>query len=439
MTRTPVVESDGEVLQRLEAYARQFARDFRRVERTHWAGIYLQGLLLDGERKSIEPLSRRVVVRGWQGDTEQALQQFVNQSPWDTTAVLRRYRRRLAGAFADPAGVIIVDDTSFPTKGTHSVGVARQYCGAVGKREHCQVAVSLHYGAPGGDYPLALRRYLPERWTGDPARLDKARVPAAARVFRPKWRIALDLLDQVRAEGLPHRASIADAGSGVVPEFRRGLEARGERYVVGLTGAEVVWTEAVPWEIRPRPARGRPTRRWYPAAGTPTPVAIKTLAATLTRTPVTWRPGSKGPLQADFAWVRVWLADSRQEGRAAADVPDPEPRWLLVEWRADGSINYAISNLPPATTLEEAVALWKARWQVEQGYQQRKEELGLDHFEGRSWPGFHHHAALTFLAYGFLALERARGATTSPREAAAEAAAPFPSPQLSPAPAAPSG
>jgi SRSO17 transposase len=162
MTRTPVVELDGEVLQRLAAYARQFARDFRRVERTHRAGIYLQGLLLDGERKRIEPLSRRVVVPGWQGNTEQALPQFVNQSPWDPTPVLQRYRRRLAAAFADPAGVLLVDDTSFLKKGTQSVGMARQYCGAVGKRENCQVAVSLHDAAPGGDYSLALRLERPE-------------------------------------------------------------------------------------------------------------------------------------------------------------------------------------------------------------------------------------------------------------------------------------
>src|SRR5262249_13399847 len=153
--------------------------------------------------------------------TEQALQQFVNQSPWDLTAVLQRYRHHLATAVAVPAGVIIVDDTSFPKKGTHSVGVARQYCGAVGTRENCQDSVSLHYTAPGGDDPLALRLYLPESWTSDPARLDKARVPAAARTFQPKWRIALNLLDQVQAAPLPHRAIVADAGYGVVPEFRR--------------------------------------------------------------------------------------------------------------------------------------------------------------------------------------------------------------------------
>jgi SRSO17 transposase len=408
MVRTPLVAVDAEVLERLDAYAAQFARDFGRIDRTRWSRTYLEGLLLDGERKSIEPLSRRVVVPGWRGDTEQALQQFINQSPWDHAAVLQRYRALLAAAFADPAGVLLIDDTSFPKKGLSSVGVARQDCGAAGKRENCQVAVSLHYAASGGDYPLALRLYLPETWTSAPARLDAARVPEGERAFRAKWRLALDLLDQVRAEGLPHRAVVADAGYGEVGAFRRALEARGETYVVGLNGEEVVYTEPPAWAMKPRQARGRCPRRWYPAAGTPRPVAVQVLAQTLARAPVTWRAGAKGPLTAEFAWLRVWPGYGWQAGREADDGPAPEPRWLLVEWRADGTIKYALSNLPRETPLADAVGLWKSRWQVERGYQQLKDELGLDHFEGRSWAGFHHHAALTFLAYGFLALERAR-------------------------------
>ena len=413
MGRTPMAELDAAVLERLEAYAAHFARGFGRIERTQWAGVYLQGLLLDGERKSIEPLSRRVAVPGWHGDTEQALQLFVNQSPWEQTAVLRTYRALMAEQFADPEAVIIIDDTGFPKKGTHSVGVARQYSGTLGKRDNCQVAVSLHYAAPGGDYPLALRLYLPESWTDDPARLAEAHVPEAEQVFQEKWRIALGMLEEVRTEGLPHRAVVADAGYGEIGAFRRELEARGETYLVGLNGEEVVHTVPTMWEMKPHKPRGRPPRRWYPVAGTPRPLAVHTLAEMLERTPVTWRMGTKGPLHAEFAWLRVWPGYGRQAGRAAQDVPDPESRWLLVEWRTDGTIKYALSNLPPETTIEQAAALWKSRWQVEQGYQQLKEELGLDHFEGRSWPGFHHHATLTFLAYGFLAVERARGTATS--------------------------
>jgi SRSO17 transposase len=413
MGRTPVAELDAAVLERLEAYAARFAREFGRIERAQWASVYLQGLPLDGERKSIEPLSRRVVVPGWHGDTEQALQLFVNQSPWDQAAVLRTYRTLMAERLADPAAVIIIDDTGFPKKGTHSVGVARHYTGTLGKQDNCQVAVSLHYAAPGGDYPLALRLYLPESWTGDPTRLAEAYVPEAERHFREKWRIALALLDQVRAEGLPHQAVLADAGYGEIGPFRRGLEARGEIYLVGLNGEEVVHTSLPVWEMKPRRARGRPPRRWYPVAGTPRPLPVHALAETLERTPVTWRMGAKRPLHAEFAWVPVWAGYGRQAGRDFEDVPDPAPRWLLVEWRADGTIKYALSNLPAETTLEQAVALWKSRWQVEQGYQQLKEELGLDHFEGRSRPGFHQHATMTFLAYGFLALERARGTPTT--------------------------
>lgn len=408
MTRTAPAHLNGDVLARLEQYAALFARDFGVITRTHWAGVYLQGLLLDGERKSIEPLSRRVRTPGWHGDTEQALQQFVNQSGWDHQAVLRTYRRVLADAFADLAGVLVIDDTGFPKKGTHSVGVGRQYSGTLGKRDTCQVAVSVQYAAPRGAYPLALRLYLPESWTGAPERLATAGVPPDAGVFREKWRLALELLDSVRAEGLPHQAVLADAGYGAIKAFRSALEARGETYVVGLTGEEAVSLAPLTWQQKPATGRGRPPRRWYPVAGSASPQPVQVVAQTLPRTRVTWRTGAKGPLHATFAWVRVWSGYGHQAGRDQADVPDTTPCWLLVEWRADGSIKYALSNLPDDTTLAEAVALWKQRWHVEQGYQQLKEELGLDHFEGRSWAGFHHHATLTFLAFGFLALERRR-------------------------------
>src|SRR5215203_5949818 len=178
-TYTP--ELDPAVLGRLRDYAALFAPDFPQSKPARWAGVYLQGLLLDGERKSIEPLSRRVALpEGLTSkDPEQALQQFVNQSPWDEQAVLRRYRAHLARTFAGPDGIFLFDDVSFPKQGAHSVGVQRQYCGALGKKANCQVAVSVHYVAPGGHYPLDLRLYLPECWLADQRRLDKAGVPAA--------------------------------------------------------------------------------------------------------------------------------------------------------------------------------------------------------------------------------------------------------------------
>src|SRR5215471_1256131 len=405
---------EAEVLERMQDYVAQLAAGFGRITRHYWAGVYLQGLMLDGERKSIEPLAQRVNVPGFHGNTMQALQHFISDSSWDEQPVLQAYRSLLAASIADPAGVIVIDDTGFAKKGTYSVGVARQYSGTLGKTDNCQVAVSLHYAAPKGDYPLALRLFLPESWTSQPERMEAARVPSEYQAPRTKNEIALDLLDQLHTEGLPYRALVVDAGYGIGVDFRRGLDERGVTYVVGIAGNEAVLTEQPTWSVKPELERGRPPKRWYLPADSAPPVAVKRLAETLEHTPFSWRQGSKGALQAEFAWTRVWPAHRWSMGRAADDLPDPaaEARWLLVEWRSDGSIRYALSNLPETATLEDAVGIWKTRWEVEQGYQQLKEELGLDHFEGRSWPGFHHHAALCFLAYGFLALERARGRLT---------------------------
>src|SRR5262245_6298642 len=403
-TYTP--ELDAAVLDRLRDYAALFADDFPQAKPARWAGVYLQGLLLDGERKSIEPLSRRVALPGGltSKDPEQALQQFVNQSPWDEHAVLRRYRARLAEAFASPEGIFLIDDTSFPKQGRHSVGVQRQYCGALGKKANGQVAPSVHYVSPNGHYPLELRLYLPDSWLADEGRLDRAGVPAAERRPLTKPQIALELLDRARAEGLPGWAVVADAGYGVSGDFRDALAARELTYVVGVTEDLVVFPEQPTW-APPRPATGgRPQTRPQLADGSPPPVALGELARRVRLRKVTWREGTKGKLSARFAWLRVWPGHGWQRGECAG----AEPTWLLIEEQADGKLKYAFSNLPPGTSCVKAVRLWKSRWPVEQGYQQLKEELGLDHFEGRSWRGFHHHAAMTLLAYGFLLLERRR-------------------------------
>jgi len=401
------------VLDRLRVYAAQFADDFPQAKPARWAGVYLEGLLLDGDRKSVEPLSRRVALPAGltSKDPEQALQQFVSQSPWDEQAVLRRYRARLARTFAGPAGVFLIDDVSFPKQGKHSVGVQRQYCGALGKRANCQVAVSVHYVGPKGHFPLDLRLYLPETWLADDDRLDKAGVPAAERRPLTKPAIALELLDRARAEGLPGSVVVADAGYGVSRDFRDGLAGRELRYVVGVTADLVVFPDRPTW-VAPVPATGgRPQTRYQLADGHPPPVSIGELAGRLGRRTVTWREGTKGKLAARFAWARVWPGhDWRKGGCAGAD-----PVWLLVEEQAGGQLKYALSNLPPRTSRARAVRLWKSRWPVEQGYQQLKEELGLDHFEGRSWRGFHHHAAMTFLAYGFLLLEKLATPPAPPR------------------------
>jgi SRSO17 transposase len=403
-TYTPTL--DASVLNRLRDYAARFAEDFPQAKPARWAGVYLQGLLLDGERKSIEPLSRRVTLPDGlsSADPEQALQQFVNQSPWDEHAVLRRYRAHLARTFASPEGIFLFDDVSFPKQGTHSVGVQRQYCGALGKKANCQVAVSVHYVSPLGHYPLDLRLYLPDAWLTDADRLNAAGVPPAQRRPRTKPEIALDLLDQVRAEGLPGRSVVADAGYGVSADLRAGLEQRGLRYIVGVTEDFVVFPEPPQWVRPARGRNGRPRTRLRLAPDNPRPVALGELATRVRREGVSWREGTKGALSARFAWLRVWPASGWATGVCA----DAQPVWVLIEEQADGKLKYAFSNLPANTSRLRAVRLWKSRWPVEQGYQQLKEELGLDHFEGRSWRGFHHHAALALLAYGFLLLERHR-------------------------------
>ena len=411
MNRTYTPELAPEVLSRLDAYAARFRDAFDRPRPAAWCGVYLRGLLTDGDRKSIEPMSRKVTPPPGLAvkDLDQALQQFLGQSPWDENVVWRRYRSVMAETFASPAGIFVIDDTSFPKQGKHSVGVQRQYCGAQGKRANCQVAPSVHYVSPKGHYPLAMRLYLPESWLGDADRLDKAGVPEEHRRALTKGQIALELLDRVRSEGLPGRLVVADAGYGVSGPFRDGLAARGLHYIVGVTDEMVVFAEEPSWEgpgpaARPSQSGGRPRTRSKLADGAPRPVSLKELATTTPLAKVTWREGTKGKLSGRFAWLRVWPGG----GWATGECAGAGPAWLLIEEQADGKIKYALSNLPARTSRIRAVRLWKSRWPVEQGYQQMKEELGLAHHEGRSWRGFHHHACLVMLAYGFLALERER-------------------------------
>jgi SRSO17 transposase len=406
MSKTYTPELSLDVLHRLQDYADLFQDDFPWPRQARWSSVSLQGLLLDGERKSIEPMARRVTLPPdlQVKDPQQALQQFLNQSPWDEQTVLRRYRSHLAQTFASPEGLFVIDDTSIPKQGQFSVGVQRQYCGALGKKANCQVAVSVHYVSPQGHYPLAMQLYLPQSWTKDKSRLDQAYVPQEFRSLKTKGQIALELLDQVRSEGLPGRVVVTDCGYGVSEDFRTGLAQRDLCYLAGVTEEMVVFTEEPRWIAPEATTGGRPQTRSRLAEESPRPVSLKDLAARTPLHKVTWREGTKGKLAGRFAWLRVWPASGWDTGRCAG----AEPIWLLIEQQADGKLKYAFSNLPADTRRIRAVRLWKSRWPVEQGYQQMKEELGLAHFEGRSWRGFHHHACLVMLAYGFLMLERLR-------------------------------
>lgn len=381
------------IRQQLQDFVGEFAAELGRSERRHWCGKYLEGLLREGERKSIEPLAARV------GGDEQALQQFVNQSPWDHAPVLFRLRelmRRRAGA----PGVLVLDDTSLPKQGRHSVGVARQYCGALGKIANCQSVVTWHWMGAGLHWPLAAELYLPAAWTDDPERMTQAGVPVEAQRFREKWRIALDLLDEMKPQLPAYEAIVCDAGYGVILPLLAELEKRHEPYVAQVPSNVSAWP-ATATAILVQPAVGRPRQHAVVRDPTVKPRAMAQWRDQLLAEPGRWTK-VKLP-RADGASVRAIAVRVQASQRAARWRQPGATRWLLIEQLGDGTFKYHLSNLSANTPLAELVRLAHQRWAIEQGYQQLKEELGFDHFEGRSWRGLHHHLALCFLAFCFLA------------------------------------
>jgi SRSO17 transposase len=410
--------------QRLANFLADLVPHMGRAERQHWAGMYIRGLLLDGERKSIEPMAARLP-----GADTQALGQFVNQSPWPWEPV----QAALTGAVVDallPEAVYLLDATSFPKQGTHSVGVARQYCGALGKTANCQVAVSVHLGTETTSVPLTWALYLPESWAEDPARRAEVGIPATV-TFQTKPALALACLDRLRSWGLHPRPVLADSEFGNNSEVRRGLHARGYPYCVQVEPSTVAWASR-PVPPAPLPAAGRGRPRTRPRRGeVPPPQALRALAAALPakawRT-VTWRAGSKGPLTSRVARFPVWCGHGYQRGGPLA----PREELCLVEWPREEAAptKYWLADLRGEPLgLRRLVRLAKGRWRIEQDYRELKDELGLDHFEGRSWTGWHHHVTLVSMAYAFLVLERARtkknlSADVAPDPASTPATAP---------------
>src|SRR3954453_21823986 len=369
---------------------------------------YATGLLLPGERKSVEPMAARLDP-GRVGAAHQSLHHFVAKAAWDDAALLRAVRDYALPAMLErgPIRAWLVDDTGLPKKGKLSVGVARQYCGQLGKRDSCQVAVTLSVATGQASLPIAYRLYLPEAWAADPARRATAGVPEEV-AFATKPAIALDQIRQALADGVPPGVVVTDAGYGNDTDFRDGVTGLGLPYVAGIQGTTGLWPPGTgPLPAEPRSGRGRaPKGRRRDAAHQP--LAAEKLAAGLPagawRT-VTWREGTAGPLASRFAAVRVRPAhdDFRLSGPRAEE-------WLLVEWPEgeEGPTKYWLSTLPEAATLEELVAHAKLRWRIERDFEELKQELGLGHFEGRGWRGFHHHASLCVAAYGFLVAERCR-------------------------------
>jgi SRSO17 transposase len=375
----------------LERWLAPFLSALGREAQRRWAPVYLKGLILPGERKSVEPLAARVAP----GSTEQ-LHHFIGGSPWATgplEAVLAEEADRLVGG---PEAVLVIDDTALPKQGKHSVGVARQYCGCLGKRANCQVLVSLTLARGEVPVPVGLRLFLPAAWTADPERCARAGVPEEHRHPLAKPEIALEQVDRAIAAGVRFGRVLADAGYGAGASFRRGLSARGLLWAVGVLKVQNVYPAAVGL-LWPTAARGRPRKHPVPSEA---PVAAEAALAGVAWRRIAWRRGTKGPLAAEFAAVRVRPAEGGQL-RNGRHLPGEEV-WLVGERRASGERKYYLSNLPADAPLEELAATIKARWVCEQAHQQLKEELGLDHFEGRSWRGLHHHALLCRLAFAFL-------------------------------------
>jgi SRSO17 transposase len=392
-------------------FAEQMYAPLVRCDQRAKAEQYVRGLLLEGRRKSIQPMAARLA----DGD-EQGLQQFITDSPWDDRPVRRRLARRMT-AEIEPDGWV-VDDTALPKDGRFSPGVARQYCGALGKTANCQVIVSVNAVTDRASCPLDWRLFVPEEWDADAERRKRAKIPERVR-HREKWRLAVDVLDELLDWGLPRRVVQADGGYGDITAFRVALEQRELEYVVQVKGA----TSAHPQDAAPvTPAyqgRGRPPKARYPDK--PTSLRALVLAAGPDAAqPVSWREGDRGPLTSRFVCLRVRPANDAQRQH---DGVLPE-RWLLAEWPKDNDepVKYWLSNLPPDTPLVRLVHLAKLRWRIEHDYRELKQCLGLDHYEGRTYRGLHHHLTCVTVAHAFLTccrLSRAGPSNARPQMAAA--------------------
>ena len=386
---------------RLAAFLADVVLPMGRKERRDHAEEYLRGLLLDGERKSIEPIASRLP-----DGNVQALQQFVNQSPWSSQKVRASLARKVEQEFV-PEAYWMIDDVSFPKQGGHSVGVARQYCGALGKTANCQVAVTLDLGTEEASTPLNWGLYLPEKWVKDPVRRKEAGVPEEV-TFKTKPELALGLIDEAIVWGLQKRLVLTDSGYGDIYEFRQGLRSRGLDYVVQVSKDLTAWTEDPHPPEPPMKGNGKIPRKRYYADDFPPPRSLDQIAKDLppkSWRKVTWREGTKGPLSSRFARVIVWMANGLVQGKTMQERPEE----LLIEW-PEGDAEpwkYWLSILPPQrTSFRGLVRKAKGRFRIEQDYEEMKGEVGLDHFEGRSWQGWHHHVTLVTLAYVFLTLEK---------------------------------
>ena len=379
----------------LDTWLAPFAAALRNKTRRRMCPAYSAGLIGPGDRKSVQPMAARSDEVSYD-----RLHHFVGSGVWDEApleASLLVEADRLVGG--DDAWLII-DDTALPKKGRHSVGVAPQYASALGKNANCQTLVSVTLASREVPVMVGLRLFLPESWTSDAARLDRAGVPEELRPYRTKPEIALAEIDRVRAAGVRFACVLADAGYGLSATFRQGLSGRGLAWAVGIPFKQKVYPADVSM-VFPVANRGRPRKNAIPD------ITSCPAQAMLEKVPwrkVSWRRGTKGKLSARFAAVRVRVADGppqRIHDMGAQHLPGEEV-WLVGEHRSTGERKYDLSNLPTDTPIKQLAGAIKARWVCEQAHQQLKEELGLDHFEGRSWKGLHRHALMSMIALAFL-------------------------------------
>lgn len=380
----------------LEAFLDRYAPLFGRPEAQGHARRFVQGLLLGGERRSVENIAEAIA-----GCVVRSLQQFITAAPWDADAVLADLRRQVAAEWADPDAVLTVDETGFPKKGRLSVGVKRQYSGTLGRTENCQVGVFLGYHAARGHTLIDRRLFLPEEWAADRPRRAKAGVPEGV-VFRTKPALALGMVADAAAAGVPFRWVVGDGVYGDSPTFCQGVRGLEKWYVLDSSADARVWT-AEPAVIPPgrKPARGRPTTK--PAVATK-PARVDAVVAGLP--PAAWRrltvaEGSQGPLLYEYAEVRAWFSE---EGQPSG----PERLLVRRSLGQEPEVKYHRTNAPPEVPLAAVAAVRAKRWSIEQDIQNGKGECGLDEYETRGWVGWHHHTALSVLALWFLARERDR-------------------------------
>ena len=396
-------------LREFERYMTHLSEGLGHADRHAGLRGYCTGLMAPLKRKSVEPMAAHLAPANTRS-RHQSLHHFVADAPWSDEQLLLRVAQWVVPAmdFSD-GGWWIVDDTGFPKQGQHSVGVARQYCGMLGKQDNCQVAVSVTLACQAGSLPVAWRLYLPKAWADDAPRREKAGVPVDIE-FETKPAIALDQIERLVRQGAPKHCVLADAGYGVDTALRERLTAMGLPYAVGITSQVSVWPPGRE-PIRPQPRSGpgrKPKRLRMGESAQHRPQSVKELAFELKRAQwrtIEWREGSNFTLRSRFARVRVRAAHrdhARTEPRA--------PEWLLIEWPEGHQepMKYWLSTLPEGTPLERMVLEAKMRWRIERDYQELKQDLGLDHYEGRGWRGFHHHVSLSTAAYGFLMAQQLR-------------------------------